>query len=89
MARLRVYLSRSGTAEHDFFDEIEAEADALAARLRHNVLTMTDPAPVTMFEHVYREDHAGLAAERAWFERYESSFADTQGSSVAPPGGRA
>jgi len=74
VARLRVYLSRSGMGDSDFFDAIEAEADALAARLRHNVLTMPDPDPVTMFEHVYRDPHAGLAAERAWFEQYEASF---------------
>jgi len=75
VARLRVLLGH-GLADRGFFDGVDAEADALAARVRHNVLTMPDPDPISMFEHVYREPHAGLAAERAWFVQYEASFAD-------------
>jgi pyruvate dehydrogenase E1 component alpha subunit len=76
VARLKAYLSRSGEASAGFFDDVEAEAEALAQRVRRTVLSMPDPDPVTMFDHVYAEEHAGLAAERAWFEEYEASFAE-------------
>ena len=37
---------------------------------------MGRPSAASMFEHVYATPHAVVDAERAWFERYEASFAD-------------
>ena len=36
-------------------------------------------APVkSMFDHVYAEAHPLVEAERAWFTKYEASFADVE-----------
>jgi pyruvate dehydrogenase E1 component alpha subunit len=76
IARVKVYLSRSGLADQPFFDEVDAEADRLAAHVRQACLTMPDPAPDEMFAFAYREPHALVEEERAWFAEYHASFAD-------------
>ncbi|MEP6629437.1 MAG: thiamine pyrophosphate-dependent enzyme, partial [Lapillicoccus sp.] len=72
--RLKAYLAHEGKAGHDFFDEVEGEADALALRVREGCLTMPDPTPVSMFDHVYVEDHPLVSAEREDFLAYQASF---------------
>jgi len=76
IARLKAYLSRSGIADHDFFDSVEAEADELAARIRRGTVEMVDPPGTSMFDHVYAEQTPTLAAQRAEFVEYHASFAD-------------
>jgi 2-oxoisovalerate dehydrogenase E1 component alpha subunit len=74
IARLRSYLSRSGLAGADFFDGVEAEADALAARIRSGTVEMPDPRPSDMFDVVYAEQTPHLAAQKAEFESYSAGF---------------
>jgi 2-oxoisovalerate dehydrogenase E1 component alpha subunit len=74
IARLKAYLSRSGIADHAFFEGIEAEADQLAARIRQGTVEMPDPEPSEMFDHVYAEQTPHLAAQKAEFEAYHASF---------------
>jgi pyruvate dehydrogenase E1 component alpha subunit len=74
IARLKVHLSRSGIADAAFFDSVEAEGDELAARIRSGTVDMADPAPSSMFEHVYAEQTPPLAAQQAEFEAYLASF---------------
>ncbi|NYJ05155.1 pyruvate dehydrogenase (acetyl-transferring) E1 component subunit alpha [Petropleomorpha daqingensis] len=76
IARLKAYLSRTGIADHDFFDSVEAEADELAARIRTGTVEMVDPPGTSMFDHVYAEQTPELAAQRAEFAEYHASFAD-------------
>jgi 2-oxoisovalerate dehydrogenase E1 component alpha subunit len=76
LERVKAYLSRTGLADAAFFAGVEAEADALAARLRAGCLSMPDPDPATMFDHVYAELPAPLAAQRAEFLAYHAGFAD-------------
>ena len=76
IARLKAYLSRSGIADHDFFDAVEAEADELAVRIRQGTVEMVDPPGTSMFDHVYAEQTPTLAAQRAEFVEYHASFAD-------------
>jgi 2-oxoisovalerate dehydrogenase E1 component alpha subunit len=35
---------------------------------------MPDPAPLTMFDHIYVEEHPLVEAERAEFATYAASF---------------
>ena len=72
--RLRVYLDGLGQLPEVFQAELADEADALGERLRTEVRAMGRPASSAMFEHVYATPHAVVAAEREWFEGYESSF---------------
>jgi 2-oxoisovalerate dehydrogenase E1 component alpha subunit len=74
IARVKAYLSRTGTADAAFFDSVEAEADELAARIRSGTVDMPDPAPTSMFDHVYAEQTPQVAGQRAEFVAYQASF---------------
>jgi 2-oxoisovalerate dehydrogenase E1 component alpha subunit len=74
--RMKAYLSRSGIADAAFFDDVEREADELAAHIRAGCLALDDPQPVELFNHVYAEGSSLLDEERAQFETYHASFAD-------------
>ncbi|WP_420914117.1 pyruvate dehydrogenase (acetyl-transferring) E1 component subunit alpha [Arsenicicoccus piscis] len=79
IARLKVYLSRSGKADSAFFADVEAEADALAEKLRRETHAMPDPTPESMFDHAYSEPHAQVDRDRAEFRAYQEAFADVEG----------
>ena len=72
--RLKAYLAHEGKGDHDFFDEVDREADELAARVREGCLTMPDPMPESMFDNVYVEPHPRIEEERREFAAYRSSF---------------
>ena len=74
--RLRAHLEGLGELPAHFVSELEREADELGERLRTTVRAMGRPSASSMFDHVYATPHATVAAERAWFESYESSFLD-------------
>ncbi|MDQ1660401.1 MAG: 2-oxoisovalerate dehydrogenase component alpha subunit, partial [Blastococcus sp.] len=74
IARLKVYLARSGIADAAFFHSVDAEGDELAARIRSGTVDMPDPEPTEMFDHVYAEQTPELAAQRAEFVKYHASF---------------
>jgi pyruvate dehydrogenase E1 component alpha subunit len=73
--RYRSYLEKQKLADASYFDAIDAEATAAALDLRERVLSMPDPAPVTMFDHVYPNGSPLLDEQRAEFSRYMESFA--------------
>ena len=60
--RLKVFLARQGIADRGYFDQVEHEADELAIVVRDGVRAMPEPAPASMFDHVYVEPHEPLAA---------------------------
>jgi 2-oxoisovalerate dehydrogenase E1 component alpha subunit len=74
--RVRAYLSRSGEADSSFFEQVQDEADAEAARLRAGCLALPDPAPLALFDNVSAGPNAILDAERADYEAYLSGFED-------------
>ncbi len=74
IARVKAYVSRSGIADQEFFDAVEAEADELAARIRSGTNDMGDPPGSAMFDQVYAEQTPHLAAQQAQFEAYQASF---------------
>jgi pyruvate dehydrogenase E1 component alpha subunit len=76
ISRLRTYLEREGVIDDAFVAAIDAEAEEAAARIRRETLAMPPPAGTAIFEHVYAEEHAQVARERAWFEQYEASFVE-------------
>jgi pyruvate dehydrogenase E1 component alpha subunit len=73
--RVKVYLARNGFADHEFFDAVEAEAEVLAVRLREGCRSLPNPAPESLFDHVYAEQHPLIDSEREEFVRYHASFA--------------
>jgi 2-oxoisovalerate dehydrogenase E1 component alpha subunit len=74
IARLKAYLARSGAADHAFFDAVDAEADALAHRLRDGCRALSDPSPLSIFDNVYAEPHPLVEQERAEMADYLASF---------------
>jgi pyruvate dehydrogenase E1 component alpha subunit len=74
IARLKAWLAHEGLADSTYFGEVDEEADALGARVRQECLTMPDPPPESMFEHVYVESHPLLEAEHREFVAYQASF---------------
>jgi 2-oxoisovalerate dehydrogenase E1 component alpha subunit len=76
IARLKAYLSRSGIADHDFFDSVDAEGDELAVKIRSGTTEMSDPPGTSMFDNVFAEQTPHLAQQRAEFVDYHASFAD-------------
>jgi pyruvate dehydrogenase E1 component alpha subunit len=75
--RMKAYLSRTGMADHDFFVEVDAEADSLAAHIRAGCLALDDPAPLSLFDHVYAGGSSLLDEEREQLAGYLDSFADS------------
>jgi 2-oxoisovalerate dehydrogenase E1 component alpha subunit len=74
IARLKVHLAHEGIAGAEFFAQVEAEGDELAARIRRGTTSMEPPPAVGMFDAVYAEQTPPLAAQRAEFEAYHASF---------------
>jgi pyruvate dehydrogenase E1 component alpha subunit len=74
--RVKAYLVRSGAAGTSFFDEVDAEAARLGARIREACRSMPDPAPLSAFEHVYAGPQATIDAERDSYAAYLDSFED-------------
>ena len=74
IARVEVYLKRNGLADQDFFDAVSAEADDLGHRLREGCKAMSDPQPMSMFDHVFAEETEELRLQREGFAAYLESF---------------
>src|SRR5215472_1716161 len=74
--RVKQYLIRSEHAEMSFFDEVDAEAAQVGARVRLACQQMPDPDPLSMFDNVLVARTPELAAEREQFEAYLDSLAD-------------
>jgi 2-oxoisovalerate dehydrogenase E1 component alpha subunit len=72
--RVKQYLIRTEQAEMSFFDEVEAEAADVGARVRRACQEMPDPQPLSMFDNVLTSETAQLAGERAGFAAYLDSF---------------
>ncbi|WP_433607274.1 pyruvate dehydrogenase (acetyl-transferring) E1 component subunit alpha [Dactylosporangium sp. CA-139114] len=67
IARIRAWLTRASDDAEAFFAAVELDAADLAARLREACMTMPDPDPASLFEHVYADGHAGLDEQRRVF----------------------
>ena len=74
--RLRVNLVRQHQVGQDYFDGIQAESDALAARLRDFCVNMPKPGPERIFSEVYAELSPPLQAQRDEYLAYHGSFTD-------------
>ncbi|MFJ9644337.1 pyruvate dehydrogenase (acetyl-transferring) E1 component subunit alpha [Streptomyces sp. NPDC004244] len=72
--RLKAHLLATGGADEAFFEELEAESEALGKRVREVVRAMPDPDTMAIFENVYADGHALVDEERAQFAAYLASF---------------
>jgi pyruvate dehydrogenase E1 component alpha subunit len=72
--RVKVYLTRNGLADQDFFDQIDDEAEQLGGHLREGCKALPEPDPLSVFDQVYVEQTPELAAQRDGFAAYLASF---------------
>jgi len=81
--RVKAHLSRTGMGDQAFFDALEAESDELAAHVRKGCLDMPDPEPLSLFDHVYAEEHPLLVEEREQFAAYLDTFEESTAAGSA------
>jgi pyruvate dehydrogenase E1 component alpha subunit len=72
--RVKAYLSRGGKVKAGFFEQVDADADALAAHIREGCLSLPDPDPLTLFDYVYAGGSSLLDEEREQLSSYLASF---------------
>jgi len=76
LERMKSFLYKQQLVDGDFFGQLEADADALAARIRTGCLEMPDPDPLSIFDDVYEETTPLLREQKAAFSAYLDGFAD-------------
>jgi pyruvate dehydrogenase E1 component alpha subunit len=72
--RVRAFLTKHGMATDEFFDQVDEEARVVAVDLRERVLSMPDPEPLTVFDHVYPNGSPELDQQREQYVAYLASF---------------
>jgi 2-oxoisovalerate dehydrogenase E1 component alpha subunit len=71
---MKSFLFKQQIVDSAWFEELEGEADVLAARIRKGCLEMPDPDPSSMFDDVYDEMTPLLQEQKAAFDAYQSGF---------------
>lgn len=84
LARMRSFLTDTGKLDDEAESAMAAKADAVAAELRAACINFPDPEPLSVFDHVYVDDHPILARQREQYRAYLSLF---EGSAPAAQGG--
>ena len=74
IARMRSFLLHAGMLDDDAEARVAAEADAVAADLRHTCINLPDPDPMSVFENVHVQDNPVLARQREQYGAYLASF---------------
>ena len=77
LERMRSFLYKQQLADADFFGQLDADSDALAARIRKGCLEMPDPDPLSIFDDVYTETTPLLQDQKASYGAYLAGFSDT------------
>jgi pyruvate dehydrogenase E1 component alpha subunit len=74
LERMKAFLYKSQLVDSAFFEQLETDADELAARIRKGCLEMPDPDPRSIFEDVYDEITPLLEEQRDGFAAYMEGF---------------
>ncbi len=70
--RVRAYLTREAKIEPSFFDDVDAEAKALAEHVRKGCRELLDPTPASLFDNVHVTMPDDLRAQRDDFVSFVS-----------------
>ncbi|MEU1523319.1 pyruvate dehydrogenase (acetyl-transferring) E1 component subunit alpha [Nocardia rhamnosiphila] len=82
--RMRRLLEREGLLDAETRRRVEDRADEVAHRMRTETLTMADPEPGELFEHVYATAHRGLDEQRRDYLAYLADDPAGALATVAP-----
>jgi 2-oxoisovalerate dehydrogenase E1 component alpha subunit len=75
VGRYKAFLEKAGLWSEGLEQEVQAEADLLAARIRTSVEEMPDPPMADLVEHVYADPPATLMRQWRRLEEFEAQFA--------------
>lgn len=78
IARFEAFLRAEGLLDDDAAAEVDAAADALAADVRAACIGATTRPADSLFDHVYAEPHAPLAAQKAEYRAYLDGFGEDE-----------
>ena len=76
--RLRKYMMNQDVAPPQWWEQVDAEEQALALRIRDAIRGAADPDPLDMFEHVYAEEYPQVGVDRS---RLRDDLASLEGRS--------
>ncbi|NYE96672.1 pyruvate dehydrogenase E1 component alpha subunit [Psychromicrobium silvestre] len=74
IARLAILLESKGLLTEEVKTAVEAKSDAVAKDLRANTISLPDPEPLDVFNHVYSEPNSALERQRDHYQRYLAGF---------------
>ena len=74
--RMKKHLLAEGVVDEAWIEQVDAEADELALRIRTACQTMPNPPHEEMFQHVYADAHPLVEREAAEFAEYHAGFED-------------
>ncbi|WP_417218474.1 pyruvate dehydrogenase (acetyl-transferring) E1 component subunit alpha [Arthrobacter sp.] len=80
LVRLEKYLRDQGMVDDDFFVQLAADGDEMAARVRREALAFPAPTLAQSFANVYAEAHPLIREELEFHLQYEAGFADATGT---------
>lgn len=83
LRRVEALLREMGAFTPEFEQQVADAADTAAAELRAVTIALPDPAPLSVFDHVYAEPHSALAREREQYRVYLEQFEPPAGESTA------
>ena len=72
--RVKAYLARRGVIDQAWLDDLQAEADDMAAEMRAGCLALPDPDMGDLFDLVYAEQTEHLREQQAEYRAYAASF---------------
>jgi 2-oxoisovalerate dehydrogenase E1 component alpha subunit len=75
VGRYKAFLEKAGLWSEDVEQEVQAEADRVAARIRAAVEEMPDPPKTDLVQHVYADPPATLMRQWRRLEEFEAQFA--------------
>jgi 2-oxoisovalerate dehydrogenase E1 component alpha subunit len=75
VGRYKAFLEKAGLWSEELEQEVQAEADRVAARIRTAVEEMPDPPMADLVEHVYADPPATLMRQWRRLEEFEAQFA--------------
>ena len=76
VARLRAYLEGVGALDAERVRAVDERAQRVAAEMRAGCTGLAVPEPLSVFDHVYVDEHTDLARQRARYARHLAAFAD-------------
>ncbi len=80
LARLETHLRAQDMVDDDFFVQLAADGDEMAARVRREALAFPAPTLAQSFANVYAEAHPLIREELEFHLQYEAGFADATGT---------